>query len=163
MEMPGIALVERDDGIEVPEFDAQAVEGYGIVGFVEGGGGDVKAQQVNGLVHGGEIGDRIVTMIVQHIDDEGQLAGMAQRIGREFVQTVAIDVAVSIGVPTPTGLRVMKAAGTGAVFGAPRLSHVQSLCPWGLAQVVRWVPSPATCRSVRSIKPLLTEVATKTA
>jgi len=73
-------------------------------------------------MHGGEIGDRIVTMIVQHIDDEGQLAGMAQRIGREFVQAVAIDVAFTIRVPAPTGLRVMKAAGTGAVvrmgFGA---------------------------------------------
>jgi hypothetical protein len=43
---------------------------------------------------------------------------MAQRIGREFVQAVALDVAFAIGVPAPTGLRVMQAAGTGAVVGA---------------------------------------------
>ena len=57
-------------------------------------------------------------MIVQHIDDKWELALMPQGIGGEFVQAMPIDIAFAVRVPAPTGLRVMKAAGTIAVIGA---------------------------------------------
>ena len=43
---------------------------------------------------------------------------MAQGVGREFIQAMAVDVALAIGIPAPTGLRVMEAAGTGAMVSA---------------------------------------------
>ena len=74
MKVTGVAFIERDDRVEVPVFHAEAVEGQRIMGFVQGHGGEVKAEQVNGLMGGGEIGDRVVTMVVEDVDDERQLA-----------------------------------------------------------------------------------------
>jgi len=71
LEVVGVAFIERNNGIEMPVLCAEAIEGEGIVGFVQGCGGDAQAEEVDGFVHGGEVGHRVMPMVVEDIDDQG--------------------------------------------------------------------------------------------
>ena len=109
LEMAGVALVERDDRVELPLFGTQTIQGERVMGFIQRGGGDAKTEEIDGFVHGGQVGHRVMPMVIQDVEDEGQLAVMLQGVGGEFVQAMPVDLALPIRIPAPAGQRVMQA------------------------------------------------------
>ena len=49
-------------------------------------------------------------------EEEGELGGVVQRVGGEFVEGMSIDEAFSVGVVSPMGLGIFEPSGTGTLF-----------------------------------------------
>ncbi len=116
------------------------------MGRIQGSDLDGEAEGFAGVVEGDEAVDGVVTVAVGHRDEEGQLAAVAEGVGGQFVEAVAVDPALAVVVPAPEGQRVAIGARAVTVLMGflAAIVQLQSFLPCGLAQVGSLLPSPAT-------------------
>jgi hypothetical protein len=96
-----VALIERDDEGHTPTGSGQAEVANGIVSSIQGSGLDREPKGLASVVESSESVDRIVAVAVGDRDHQGELAGMLEGVGGEFVEAVAIDPALAIVIPAP--------------------------------------------------------------
>ena len=101
-----VALVEGYDEGHMPALSSQAKEPQRIVGRIQGSGLEEEAEGFTGAIDSREAVDAVVAVAIGHGDDEGQLTAMAQAVGGEFEDTMAIDPAFTVAVPAPQGVGV---------------------------------------------------------
>lgn len=69
-------------------------------------------------MRGSEICDRVVSAVVEDIDHQRELAIVVKRVGRQFVEAMAVEVTFPVRVPAPAGQRIVEAASAIAMLGA---------------------------------------------
>ena len=108
-----ISFVEGDDEGEV-QVCLDAIGSHRIVRFVEGGYLDGIVHAMDGFVERHQAGYGVMSSGIGKGEEEGELGGVVQRVGRQFVEGMSIDETIPIGVISPVGCGIFEPSSTGA-------------------------------------------------